>query len=87
MLKVIVLFGQIKMLNKKNFIFILEKLFQQSKVCYDEFNSADGKIGDGDLGITILHGLEEINKKHQELNGELRKELQDVREALARVSG
>ena len=30
--------------------------------------------------------LEEINKKHQELNGELRKELQDVREALARVS-
>jgi len=31
--------------------------------------------------------LEEINKKHQELNGELRKELQDVREALARVSG
>ena len=50
------------MLNKKNFIFILEKLFQQSKVCYDEFNSADGKIGDGDLGITILHGLDEINK-------------------------
>ena len=47
MLQAIVLFGQIKMLNKKNFIFILEKLFQQSKVCYDEFNSADGKIGDG----------------------------------------
>ena len=60
--QVIVLFGQIKMLNKKNFVFILEKLFEQSKFCHDELNSADGKIGDGDLGITILHGLEEINK-------------------------
>mgnify|MGYP003308267822 CR=1 FL=1 len=25
------------------------------------FNSVDGKIGDGDLGVTILHGLEEVN--------------------------
>ena len=31
--------------------------------------------------------LENINESHQKLNGELRKELQDVREALARVSG
>ena len=41
---------------------ILDKLFDQSKKYYDDFNSADGKIGDGDLGITILHGLEEIQK-------------------------
>ena len=49
--------------------------------------------GDNDLEVIIetltqrVKELEEINKKHQELNGELRKELQDVREALARVSG
>ena len=49
--------------------------------------------GDNDLEAIIdsltkrVKELEEINKKHQELNGELRKELQDVREALARVSG
>ena len=49
--------------------------------------------GDKDLEVIIetltqrVKELEEINKKHQELNGELRKELQDVREALARVSG
>ena len=48
--------------------------------------------GDNDLEAIIdsltkrVKELEEINKKHQELNGELRKELQDVREALARVS-
>ena len=49
--------------------------------------------GDSDLEKQIatlkarVKDLEDINKKHQELNGELRKELQDVREALARVSG
>ncbi len=48
--------------------------------------------GDNDVEAIIesltqrVKELEEINKKHQELNGELRKELQDVREALARVS-
>ena len=34
-----------------------------------------------------VRDLEEINKKHQKLNGELRKELEDVRKTLARVSG
>tara|TARA_B100000427_G_C15406665_1_gene550113 strand:- start:264 stop:851 length:588 start_codon:yes stop_codon:yes gene_type:complete len=48
-------------LNKNSLIKIFKKLFNQAKNCYKEFNAADGKIGDGDLGITILHGLEEIN--------------------------
>jgi len=34
-----------------------------------------------------IKDLEVINLKHKKLNGELRKELEDVREALARVSG
>ena len=49
------------MLDKQSLTKIIQKLYEQSKVCYDELNAADGKIGDGDLGITILHGLEEIN--------------------------
>ena len=40
---------------------IFEKLLIQAKKSYDEFNAADGKIGDGDLGVTILNGLEEVN--------------------------
>ena len=50
------------------------------------------KKGDMDLEVIIgklmerIKELEAINKKHQELNGRLRKELQDVRKALARVS-
>ena len=49
--------------------------------------------GEHDLELQIerlkirVRDLEEINDKHKKLNGELRKELRDVREALARVSG
>ena len=49
------------MLDKEVLITIFKKLLEQAKNSYDEFNSADGKIGDGDLGITIQSGLEEIN--------------------------
>ena len=49
------------MLNKKVLINIFEKLLEEAKKSYDDFNTADGKIGDGDLGVTILHGLKEIN--------------------------
>ena len=49
--------------------------------------------GEHDLELQIerlkirVRDLEEINLKHKKLNGDLRKELKDVREALARVSG
>ena len=49
------------MLNKEVLTNIFKKLLVEAKNSYDDFNSADGKIGDGDLGVTILHGLEEIN--------------------------
>ena len=49
------------MLNKEILTNIFKKLLEEAKNSYDDFNSADGKIGDGDLGVTILHGLEEIN--------------------------
>ena len=49
------------MLNKEVLINIFQKLLEEAKNSYDEFNAADGKIGDGDLGITILNGFEEIN--------------------------
>ena len=49
------------MLNKEVLESIFEKLLSQAKKSYDEFNTVDGKIGDGDLGVTILNGLQEIN--------------------------
>ena len=49
------------MLNKEVLESIFEKLLSQAKKSHDEFNAADGKIGDGDLGVTILNGLKEVN--------------------------
>ena len=49
------------MLNKIVMEIIFKKLLSRAKKFYDEFNAADAAIGDGDLGITILNGLEEIN--------------------------
>ena len=49
------------MLNKKVLINIFKKLLDKAKNSHDEFNTIDGQIGDGDLGVTILHGLEEVN--------------------------
>tara|TARA_Y100000114_G_scaffold70666_1_gene64625 strand:- start:468 stop:641 length:174 start_codon:yes stop_codon:yes gene_type:complete len=48
--------------------------------------------GEHDLEAVIerlklrVRDLEEINKKHQELNGKLRKELEDVRKTLTGIS-
>ena len=59
------------MLNKEVLINILKKLLEEAKNSYDDFNSADGKIGDGDLGVTILHGLEEINNSISEFSDDM----------------
>ena len=56
------------MLNKEVLIIIFKKLLEQAKISYNEFNTADGKIGDGDLGITIQSGLEEINNNIVKFN-------------------
>ena len=59
------------MLNKEVLQRIFEKLLSQAKKSYDEFNAADGKIGDGDLGVTILNGLEEINNNKANFNDDM----------------
>jgi len=59
------------MLNKEVLIKIFQKLLDQAKISYDEFNAADGKIGDGDLGITILSGLKEINNNTSKFSDDM----------------
>ena len=75
------------MLDKENFITILEKLFEQSKKYYDDFNSADAKIGDGDLGITILHGLDEIYKNKTLFYDDMGKNFMICSKAFVKRSG
>jgi phosphoenolpyruvate---glycerone phosphotransferase subunit DhaL len=75
------------MLNKKIMVRIFEKLLSQSKKSYDELNAADGKIGDGDLGVTILNGFEEIKNNIPNFNDDLGKNFMLCSQAFVKKSG
>ena len=75
------------MLNKKILEKIFEKLLFQAKKSYDEFNEADGKIGDGDLGITILNGLEEINNNKDNFKDDMGANFMLCSKAFVKKSG
>ena len=75
------------MLQKQIMIDIFTKLLFQSKKFYDEFNAVDGKIGDGDLGITILNGLEEINKNTDKFKDDLSVNFMICSQAFVKKSG
>ena len=75
------------MLNKQVMINIFINLLNQSKKSYDEFNAADGKIGDGDLGITILNGLEEINNNIEKFTDDLSINFMLCSQAFVKKSG
>ena len=75
------------MLNKEVLINIFQKLLEEAKNSYDEFNAADGKIGDGDLGITILNGFEEINNNINKFSDDMGSNFMICSQAFVKKSG
>ena len=75
------------MLDKKVLEDIFEKLLVQAKKSYDEFNAADGKIGDGDLGVTVLNGLEEINNNKSNFKDDMGANFMLFSQAFVKKSG
>ena len=75
------------MLNKKVLESIFEKLLSQAKKSYDEFNAVDGKIGDGDLGVTILNGLEEVNNNKANFKDDMGANFMVCSQAFVKKSG
>ena len=75
------------MLNKKVLESIFKKLLSQAKKSYDEFNAADGKIGDGDLGVTILNGLEEVNNNKANFKDDMGANFMLCSQAFVKKSG
>ena len=75
------------MFDKQVMISVFSNLLNQSKKSYDEFNAADGKIGDGDLGITILNGLEEINNNIEKFTDDLSTNFMLCSQAFVKKSG
>ena len=75
------------MFNKQVMINVFKNLLSQAKKSYNEFNTADGKIGDGDLGITILNGLEEINNNIDKFKDDLSINFMLCSQAFVKKSG
>jgi len=75
------------MLNKEVLTNIFKKLLEEAKNSYDDFNSADGKIGDGDLGVTILHGLEEVNNSISKFSNDMGANFMLCSQAFVKKSG
>jgi len=75
------------MLNKEVLINIFQKLLEEAKNSHDEFNAADGKIGDGDLGITILNGFEEINNNINKFSDDMGVNFMICSQAFVKKSG
>ena len=75
------------MLNKEVLINIFQKLLEGAKNFYDEFNASDGKIGDGDLGITILNGFEEINNNINKFSDDMGANFMICSQAFVKKSG
>ena len=75
------------MLNKEILTNIFQKLLEKAKKSHDEFNAADGKIGDGDLGVTILHGLEEVNNNIDKFDQDIGKNFMICSQAFVKKSG
>ena len=75
------------MLNKEVLTDIFKKLLEEAKNSYDDFNSADGKIGDGDLGVTVLHGLEEVNNSISKFSDDMGTNFMLCSQAFVKKSG
>ena len=75
------------MLKKEELINVFEKLLVEAKNSYDDFNTADGKIGDGDLGVTILHGLKEVNNNINKFSDDMGANFMICSQAFVKKSG
>ena len=75
------------MLNKEVLTNIFKKLLEEAKNSYDDFNTADGKIGDGDLGVTILRGLEEVNNNINKFSDDMGANFMLCSQAFVKRSG
>ena len=75
------------MLNKEVLTNTFKKLLEEAENSYDDFNSADGKIGDGDLGVTILHGLEEVNNNISKFSDDMGANFMLCSQAFVKKSG
>lgn len=74
------------MITKSSLETFFKKILIIAEDNYDEFNSIDGQLGDGDLGITISKGLKEINENLNKFEDELSKNFIVCAQCFTKVS-
>ncbi len=74
------------MITKSSLIDAFKKLANVANTNHDDFNSLDGQLGDGDLGITISKGIEEINNNLNKFEDDLAKNFMICAQSFTKAS-
>jgi dihydroxyacetone kinase-like protein len=65
----------------------LRRLAAGMEACADELNTLDGKLGDGDLGVTMVRGCRQIREVLDDLPEDLGMALMKCAQAFTKTSG
>ena len=74
-------------LDRSELLGAIERLHAEMQTQFDFLNTADGKLGDGDLGITMTRGMEAIAEVADDLSEDLGLALLKCSQAFTKSSG
>ena len=74
-------------LNRSALLGAIERLHEEMPTHFDTLNAADGKLGDGDLGITMTRGMAEITTVRDDLPEDLGLAMLKCSQAFTKSSG
>ena len=74
-------------LDRSALLGAIERLHAEMQTKFDFLNTADGKLGDGDLGITMTRGMEAITEVADDLPEDLGLALLKCSQAFTKSSG
>ena len=74
-------------LNRSDLLGAVRRLQEEMPTHFDMLNTADGKLGDGDLGITMTRGMEEISSVMDDMPDDLGLAMLKCSQAFTKSSG
>ena len=74
-------------LDRSALLGAIERLHEEMPTHFDTLNAADGKLGDGDLGITMTRGMAEITAVSDDLPEDLGLAMLKCSQAFTKSSG
>lgn len=74
-------------LDRSDLLGAVRRLQEEMPTHFDMLNTADGKLGDGDLGITMTRGMEEISSVMDDMPDDLGLAMLKCSQAFTKSSG